>query len=34
VRSAATGINNNGQIVANAIDTVTGQTHALLLNPS
>jgi hypothetical protein len=32
----ATGINNNdnGQIVANADDTATGQTHALLLNPS
>jgi len=30
----ATGINNNGQIVANATDTATGQTHALLLNPS
>jgi probable HAF family extracellular repeat protein len=30
----ATGINNNGQIVANAVDTATGQTHALLLNPS
>jgi len=31
---SATGINNNGQIVANATDTATGQTHALLLNPS
>ena len=30
----ATGINDNGQIVANADDTATGQTHALLLNPS
>lgn len=30
----ATGINNNGQIAANAIDTATGQNHALLLNPS
>jgi probable HAF family extracellular repeat protein len=30
----ATGINNNGQIVADATDTATGQTHALLLNPS
>jgi probable HAF family extracellular repeat protein len=30
----ATGINDNGQIVANAVDTATGQTHALLLNPS
>jgi probable HAF family extracellular repeat protein len=30
----ATGINDNGQIVANAEDTATGQTHALLLNPS
>src|SRR5215471_15632778 len=30
----ATGINDNGQIVANATDTATGQTHALLLNPS
>jgi probable HAF family extracellular repeat protein len=27
----ATAINNNGQIVANAIDTATGQLHALLL---
>ena len=24
------GINDNGQIVANATDTATGQTHALL----
>jgi probable HAF family extracellular repeat protein len=30
----ATGINDNGQIVANADDTASGQTHALLLNPS
>jgi probable HAF family extracellular repeat protein len=30
----ATGINDNGQIIANATDTATGQTHALLLNPS
>ena len=30
----ATGINDSGQIVANADDTATGQTHALLLNPS
>jgi hypothetical protein len=30
----ATGINDNGKIVANAVDTATGQTHALLLNPS
>jgi probable HAF family extracellular repeat protein len=30
----ATGINNKGQIVANATDTATSQTHALLLNPS
>jgi probable HAF family extracellular repeat protein len=30
----ATGINDNGRIVANATDTATGQTHALLLNPS
>lgn len=30
----ATGINDNGQIVANATDTATGQTHALLLTPS
>ena len=29
----ATGINDNGQIVVNATDTTTGQTHALLLNP-
>lgn len=28
---SATGINDNGQIVANATDTATGQTHALLL---
>lgn len=27
-------INNKGQIVANAYDTATYQTHALLLNPS
>jgi probable HAF family extracellular repeat protein len=31
---SATGINNNGQIVANANDTATGQDHALLLNPT
>jgi probable HAF family extracellular repeat protein len=31
---SATGINDHGQIVANAEDTATGQTHALLLNPS
>ena len=31
---SATGINDNGQIVANAVDTATGQTHALLLTPS
>jgi probable HAF family extracellular repeat protein len=31
---SATAINNNGQIVANAYDTTTNQTHALLLNPS
>jgi probable HAF family extracellular repeat protein len=31
---SATGINDNGQIVANAEDTATGQTHALLLTPS
>ena len=30
----ATGVNNNGQIVANAYDTTTYQTRALLLNPS
>jgi probable HAF family extracellular repeat protein len=30
----ATGINDNGQIVANAIHIATGQTHALLLTPS
>jgi probable HAF family extracellular repeat protein len=30
----ATAINTNGQIVANANDTATGQTHALLLTPS
>jgi probable HAF family extracellular repeat protein len=30
----ASGINDSGQIVANADDTATGQTHALLLNPS
>jgi probable HAF family extracellular repeat protein len=29
----ATGINDNGQIVANATDTATGQQHALLLTP-
>ena len=32
--NSATGINNNGQIVANAYDTATYQTHTLLLNPS
>jgi probable HAF family extracellular repeat protein len=31
---SATGINDHGQIVANAVDSATGQTHALLLNPS
>jgi probable HAF family extracellular repeat protein len=31
---SATAINNNGQIVANAYDTTTYQTHTLLLNPS
>ena len=31
---SATGINDNGQIVANATDTATGQTHALLLTPN
>jgi len=31
---SATGINDNGQIVANASDTATGQTHALLLTPN
>ena len=31
---SATGINDNGQIVANAIDSATGQQHALLLTPS
>jgi len=30
----ATGINDNGQIVVNALDTATNQTHALQLNPS
>ena len=30
----ATGINDNGQIVANADDTATGQNHALLLTPN
>jgi probable HAF family extracellular repeat protein len=30
----ATGINDNGQIVANADATATGQTHALLLTPN
>ncbi len=30
----ATAINDNGQIVANAYDTATYQTHALLLTPS
>ena len=31
---SATGINDNGQIIANADDTATGQTHALLLTPN
>ena len=31
---SATGINDNGQIVANANDTATGQQHALLLTPN
>ena len=31
---SATGINDNGQIIANAKDTATGQTHALLLTPN
>jgi probable HAF family extracellular repeat protein len=31
---SATGINDNGQIIANATDNATGQTHALLLTPS
>jgi probable HAF family extracellular repeat protein len=30
----ATGINDNGQIVANALDTATGQDHGLLLTPN
>jgi probable HAF family extracellular repeat protein len=30
----ATGINDNGQIVANALDTATGQNHGLLLTPN
>jgi hypothetical protein len=30
----ATGINTNGQIVADATYTPTGQTHALLLTPN
>jgi probable HAF family extracellular repeat protein len=30
----ATGINDNGQIIANTTDTATGQTLALLLTPS
>ena len=30
----ATGINDNGQIVANATDTATNQGHALLLTPN
>jgi probable HAF family extracellular repeat protein len=29
----ASGINNNGQIVANAVETATGKNHALLLTP-
>jgi probable HAF family extracellular repeat protein len=31
---SANGINDNGQIVANANDTATGQQHALLLTPN
>jgi probable HAF family extracellular repeat protein len=31
---SATGINDNGQIVANATDTGTSQNHALLLTPN
>jgi probable HAF family extracellular repeat protein len=31
---AATGINDKGQIVANAVDTTTGQDHGLLLTPN
>jgi probable HAF family extracellular repeat protein len=31
---AATGINDNGQIVANAVDTATGQDHGLVLTPN
>jgi len=31
---SATGINDNRQIVANADDTATGQTRALLLSPA
>jgi probable HAF family extracellular repeat protein len=31
---SATGINDKGQIVANALDTATNQEHALLLTPS
>jgi probable HAF family extracellular repeat protein len=31
---APAAVNDNGQIVANAADTATGQTHTLLLNPS
>ena len=31
---SATGINDKGQIVANATDTATNQNHALLLTPS
>ena len=31
---SATGINDNGQIIANATDTATGQQHALLLTPN
>jgi probable HAF family extracellular repeat protein len=31
---SATGINDNGQIVANALDRATGQVHGLLLTPS
>jgi probable HAF family extracellular repeat protein len=30
----ARGINDNGQIVANAVDTATGQDHGLLLTPN
>jgi probable HAF family extracellular repeat protein len=30
----ATGVNDNGRIVANAVDTATGQNHGLLLTPN